>query len=295
MASIEIAMPTTPNFVRSSFRLNRAIGTTVSPFTGQQKTQEYDYVGWSGEVMLPPMRRAVAANWQSWLARLKGSANFFQFTDPDALTNVGTYDAGYLIATPRANLTDTSTSLAFAVLNGAITCNDPIFENILVGDYIFVAGSAHEQNNGTHKISARVSNTVVQTTSILADENLTAGRSVQQNVKGATGLSLTASTNTAAGSIAVGDYLGVLTNADAVSTPKQLLLVTEVSTQTAVSGGKNLISVGTQPKLRSAITSSHFVKFASPKGIFRLTDNIVEWQGDKNSNYNLGFSVAEVI
>jgi|TARA_B110000211_G_scaffold103165_1_gene120047 hypothetical protein len=293
MASIEIAMPTTPNFVRSSFRLNRAIGTTVSPFTGQQKTQEYDYVGWSGEVMLPPMRRAVAANWQSWLARLKGSANFFQFTDPDALTNVGTYDGAHLIATPRVN--DTSTSLAFAVANGAITSNESIFGSALVGDYIFVAGSAHEQNNGTHKISAVTSATVVQTTSILVAENSTAGRSVQQNVKGATGLSLTAMGNSEAGTIAVGDYLGVLTAASATSTPTQLLLVTEVSTQTAVSGGLNKISVGTQPKLRSAITSGHFVKFASPKGIFRLTDNIVEWQGDKNSNYNLGFSVGEVI
>lgn len=293
MASIEIAMPTTPNFVRSSFRLNRAIGTTVSPFTGQQKTQEYDYVGWSGEVMLPPMRRAVAANWQSWLARLKGSANFFQFTDPDALTNVGTYDGAHLIATPR--VTDTSTSLAFAVANGAITSNESIFGNALVGDYIFVDGSANEQNNGTHKISAVSSATVVQTTSILVAESSKAGCSVQQNVKGATGLSLTAMGNSEAGTIAVGDYLGVLTAASATSTPTQLLLVTEVSTQTAVSDGLNKISVGTQPKLRADITSGYFVKFTSPKGIFRLTDNIIEWQGDKNSNYNLGFSVAEVI
>jgi len=293
MAVIEIAMPTTPNFMRSEFRLHRAVGQTVSVFTGKQKTQEYDYVGWSAQVTLPPMRRAVAANWQSWLTRLKGSSNFFQFTDPDALTNLGTYDTAHLEAVPR--VTNTSTTLTFSAANSTIVDDGGAFANVLVGDYIFITGANDAENNGTHKVSAKADNNTVTVTSTLADETNDSACTIKQNVKGATGLALRASTNTAAGSIAVGDYLGVLTAASATSVPKQLLLVTEVSTQTAVSGGKNLISVGTEPKLRADITSGHFVKFTSPKGIFRLTGNVVEWGGDRNSNYNIGFSVTEVI
>ena len=289
--AIEIAMPTTPNFLRSTFRLHRAVGQTISPFTGTQKTQEYDYVGWSADVTLPPMRRSLAVNWQSWLTRLKGSSNFFQFADPDALTNTGTYDTAYLEAVPRVS--DASTTLSFAT--STITSGDTIFTNALVGDYIFVTGAANSDNNGTHKISTVTSGTVVVTTSTFTTENSTASCKVHQNVKGATGLALRASTDTAAGSIAVGDYLGVLTSNSATSTPTQLLLVTEVSTETAVGGGRNLISVGTEPKLRADITSGHFVKFTSPKGIFRLTDNVIEWGGDRNSNYNMSFTVTEVI
>tara|TARA_Y100000385_G_C13094746_1_gene640609 strand:- start:1026 stop:1898 length:873 start_codon:yes stop_codon:yes gene_type:complete len=289
--AIEIAMPTTPNFLRSTFRLHRAVGQTISPFTGTQKTQEYDYVGWSADVTLPPMRRSVAVNWQSWLTRLKGSSNFFQFADPDALTNTGTYDGAHLIATPR--ISDASTTLSFAT--STITSGDSIFGNALVGDYIFVTGATNSDNNGTHKISAVTSATVVVTTSTFTTESNTASCKVHQNVKGATGLSLTAMGNSEAGTIAVGDYLGVLTSNSATSTPTQLLLVTEVSTETAVGGGLNKISVGTEPKLRADITSGHFVKFTSPKGIFRLTDNIVEWGGDRNSNYNMSFTITEVI
>jgi len=108
-------------------------------------------------------------------------------------------------------------------------------------------------------------------------------------------LSLTAVSNTAAGTIVVGDYLGVLDAASGSGTPVQLLLVTEVSTQTAVSGGLNKISVGTEPKLRSTIASGVYVKFTSPKGKFRLDSNIVEWSANKNSNYTFSFSCTEVV
>ena len=57
-----IDMPNTPNFVRSNFTLNRAVGSVSSPYTGKIRTQEYDGVFWSAEVSLPPMRRDVAVN-----------------------------------------------------------------------------------------------------------------------------------------------------------------------------------------------------------------------------------------
>ncbi len=67
-----ITMPTSPNFSMSSFNLIRMVGTTVSPFTGQTKTQEYDAVYWVAELTLPPMKRAEATEWQSFFLELNG-------------------------------------------------------------------------------------------------------------------------------------------------------------------------------------------------------------------------------
>ena len=65
-----ITMPSTPNFIRSQFRLFRAIGQTASPFTGKQLSQEFDAVFWEAEVTLPPLNRSQAVEWQSFLMQL---------------------------------------------------------------------------------------------------------------------------------------------------------------------------------------------------------------------------------
>lgn len=285
----ELTMPTTPNFLSSEFELVRSIGQTVSPFTGQQKTQEFDNVFWRANVVLPPMNRSTAVNWQSFLSRLKGSANVFKFTDPDALTNTGTYDADDL----KANARISNTNVALTFSGSTITAGASTFANAIVGDYIVVTGADNEANNGTHKITTVTSNTVVVVDSTLTGETGTSGCKVQQNIKGAQGLSLLATSNTAAGTIAVGDYLGVLGGTSTTSQPVQLLLVTEAATETAVGGGANKFSVGVEPKLRSALADNNLVKFASPKGLFRLIDNDISWTADRNSIYRITFSCVE--
>lgn len=289
--SKEITMPTTPNFISSSFTLNRAVGQTISPFTGQQKTQEFDNVFWSANVTLPPMNRSTAVNWQSFLSRLKGSTNVFKFADPDALTNTGTYDADDL----KANVNTSNTNVALTFSGSTITAGASTFANAIVGDYIVVTGANNEANNGTHKITTVTSNTVVVVDSILTSETGTSGCKVQQNIKGAQGLSLIASSNSAAGTITVGDYLGVLGGTATDSQPVQLVLVTEAATQTAVGGGANKFAVGIEPKLRSTLTTNNLVKFASPKGIFRLIENEISWSADRNSIYRISFSCQESI
>ena len=285
----ELTMPTTPNFLSSEFELVRSIGQTVSPFTGQQKTQEFDNVFWRANVVLPPMNRSTAVNWQSFLSRLKGSANVFKFTDPDALINTGTYDADDL----KANARISNTNVALTFSGSTITAGASTFANATVGDYIVVTGANNEANNGTHKITTVTSNTVVVVDSTLTGETGTSGCKVQQNIKGAQGLSLLATSNSAAGTIAVGDYLGVLGGTSTTSQPVQLLLVTEAATETAVGGGANKFSVGVEPKLRSALADNNLVKFASPKGLFRLIDNDISWTADRNSIYRIAFSCVE--
>lgn len=285
-----ITMPTTPNFQQSDFRLSRAIGVTSSPFSGVQKTQEYDSVFWIADVSLPLMRRSTAVNWQSFLLDCKGPTNHFQFADPDALTNTGSYNADDTEANKRIN--NTSVTLSFS--GSTITAGASTFANAVVGDFIHVTGATNEDNNGTHKITTVTSNTVVVTSTTFTSESSTASCKVQQNIKGATGLSLQSSSNSATGTIKKGDYLGVLSGTSTTSTPAQLLLVMEDATVT-VGSGKDTIAVRTEPKLRSDLADSNLVKFANPKGLFRLIDVEQGWSAGKNSNYKIAFSVVEVV
>ena len=285
-----IDMPTSPNFVRSNFSLFRTIGMTVSPYTGKTKTQEFDGVFWNAEVSLPPMRRDQAVNWQSFLLNLKGQINHFKFTDPDALTNTGTYSTAFLTSELRTN--NTSVQLSFS--GSTITAASSTFSSTKVGDFIVVTGATNEENNGTHKVTTVTSATVVVVDSDLTTESNTASCKVRSNVKGATGLNLLASTNSATGTIKKGDYLQIQSSASTTGTPAQLVMVTEDATATTDSG-KDFYGVQIQPKLRSDLATGHYVVFTNPKGTFRLTTNEVNWNADNISNYGISFSCIEVI
>lgn len=283
-------MPTSPNFTRSNWTLVRTVGTTVSPFTGKTKTQEFDGVYWTAEVNLPPMRRSQAVEWQSFLLELNGTVNHFKFADPDALTNTGTYSTGFLTSELRTN----SSSVTLSFSNQTITAGASTFSGAKVGDFIVVTGATNEDNNGTHKITTVTSNTVVVTSSTFTTESNTASCKVRTNVKGATGLCLLASTNAASGTIKKGDYLSIQSAASSTGTPAQLVMVTEDATATTDSG-KDFYGVAIQPKLRSDLASGHYAVFTNPKGTFRLTTNEVSWSADRISNYGISFSCIEVI
>ena len=282
-------MPTTPNFTRSSFRLFRAIGQTASPFTGKQLSQEFDAVFWEAEVSLPPLNRTQAAEWQSFLMQLKGSVNHFKFADPDALTNQGTFNTTHLLGDKRIN----NTSVSLTVTNtNTFTAGASTFSNAVAGDFIHVTGMANEENNGTHKITTVTSATVVVVDSVLTNVSSTSGCKVQQNVKGATALSLD-TTGSFTGTIKKGDYLGITAGTSTTANPVQLVQVVEDATKTDASPDK--YSVQIEPKLRSDLADNKFVIFDSPKGLFRLVDNTVSWDGDHRSLYGISFACVEVV
>ena len=282
-------MPTSPNFVRSNWSLIRTVGTTTSPFTGKTKTQEYDGVYWTAEVSLPPMRRSQAVEWQSFLLELNATVNHFKFADPDALTNTGTYSTAHLISEHRVN--NTSVTLSFS--GSTLTAGASTFANAIVGDFIVVTGAINEENNGTHKIVTWTSNTVVVTDAVFTTESSTASCKVRTNVKGATGLSLKASSTSATGTIKKGDYLSIQSAANTTGTPAQLVMATQDATFT--NAATDQYSVAIQPKLRSELATGHYVVFTNPKGTFRLISNEVSWSADRISNYGFSFSCIEVI
>ena len=285
-------MPASPNFVTSNWSLVRTVGTTVSPFTGKTKTQEFDGVYWTAEVSLPPMRRSQAVEWQSFLLELNGTVNHFKFADPDALTNTGTYSTAFLTSNQRTS--KSSVTLSFS--GSTITAGESTFSGAKAGDFIVVTGATNEDNNGTHRIAdgGVTSATVVVTTSTFTTESNTASCKVRTNVKGATGLCLLASTNAASGTIKKGDYLQIQSAANTTGTPTQLVMVTEDATATA-DGAKDFYGVAIQPKLRSDLATGHYAVFTNPKGTFRLISNEVSWSADRISNYGISFSCIEVI
>jgi hypothetical protein len=284
-----ISMPTSPNFVKSEFTLVRTVGTTTSPFTGKTKTQEFDGVYWTAEVSLPPMRRLQAVEWQSFLLELNATVNHFKFADPDALTNTGTYSTAHLISEHRVN--NTSVTLSFS--GSTLTAGASTFANAIVGDFIVVTGAINEENNGTHKIVTWTSNTVVVTDAAFTTESSTASCKVRTNVKGATGLSLKASSTSATGTIKKGDYLSIQSAANTTGSPAQLVMATQDATFT--NAATDQYSVAIQPKLRSDLATGHYVVFTNPKGTFRLISNEVSWSADRISNYGFSFSCIEVI
>lgn len=292
MAKI-IEMPTTPNFVTSNFRLVRSVGSVASPYTGKVRTQEYDGVFWEASVTLPPMRRSTALNWQSFLLELEGPINHFKFADPDALTNTGAYDGTTLLSDHRINAS--SQTLSFNNTNNVITGTGNVFANIVVGDFIFISGAEENPNNGQHKVTTKTDSNTIRVDTTLTTASNDSGISIICNQKGATGLNLDASSNSATGTIKKGDYLQITGGTSATGNPVQYVMVTQDASLTTSGGSPDQYGVSIQPKLRTAFTNNHVVRFATPKGLFRLSTNTVDWDADNISNYGISFSCIEVV
>ena len=280
-----ITMPSSPGFSASEFTLVRTIGATVSPFTGHQKVQEFPNTYWQVSLTLPPQNRATAVIWQSFLANLKGPANSFLLSDPDATSPLGTHNSDTLTAAVRVN--DTSETLSFNGSNNRITAATNIFANTFVGDYIHVTGATNEVNNGTHKITTKNSSAIVTVDTNLTTENSTASCKVRQNVAGSEAITFTSS---GSGTIKAGDYLGLLSGTSTSHMPFQLVLCTEDATFSGSNG-----AVKTQPRLRKDLTTGHLITFSAPQGLFRLVNKEVSWSANQVSTYGFQFLAVEDI
>ena len=293
-----ITVPSSPWFVSSTFTLNRAVGITASPFTGKQRSQEYDMVLWSGEVTLPPMNRAQAANWQSFLLECVGPTNTFNFIDPDAKTPTGTYSANHLASEVRVNSGTNveSATLSFTAASSTLQSTTDIFDGCVAGDFITISGANNIENNGTHKIATVTSDSIVILDSILIEESSTTGCKVRQNVKGSEALSLQASGAAVTGTIKKGDYLAIYSSSAANSARVQLVMATDDATVT-VDSGNDHYSVPIQPKLRAPITDDTLIGFANGYNTsqFRLQENSINWSANQVSLYGITFAFTEVI
>lgn len=76
-----ITMPATPPAPQSiEFKVVNAVAMSISPFTGQQQTQDWGGSWMEAIAHLPPLTHTQAVAWVQFLRDLKGSANVTQFT-----------------------------------------------------------------------------------------------------------------------------------------------------------------------------------------------------------------------
>lgn len=69
----------------SSFRLQRIVAESSSPFTGAQQVYKHPGEWWEGEVTFRPTKRSEVAEIQAFLTQLRGKYGTFLYGDPDAL------------------------------------------------------------------------------------------------------------------------------------------------------------------------------------------------------------------
>lgn len=77
--SYPLTLPSTPGFSRLVLKTQNVVGLSASPFTGQQNTYLHPGEWWMVEATLPPMTRAAAEEWISFLLSLRGQSGTFLF------------------------------------------------------------------------------------------------------------------------------------------------------------------------------------------------------------------------
>ena len=81
--------PSTPGFVSFEWKKFANVGAAVSIFTFQQETQVHQGQAFGASVVLPPMNKADALEWESFIVRLNGMEGTFLIGHPEGLTARG--------------------------------------------------------------------------------------------------------------------------------------------------------------------------------------------------------------
>lgn len=101
MATLEytypLALPSAPAPRNSTIELERVVGIAASTFTRAQQVQRHQGAQWRLSFEYPPMRRAEAAEWQAFFAKLQGIYGTFLAGDPDAKTIRGSLTGSPLV------------------------------------------------------------------------------------------------------------------------------------------------------------------------------------------------------
>jgi hypothetical protein len=85
-----LSLPTATGIKNISWKTSNAVAYSMSPFTFQGQAHAYSGQRWSADIDLPPMNRAQAEQWISFLISLRGPFGTFYLYDPDAKAPQGT-------------------------------------------------------------------------------------------------------------------------------------------------------------------------------------------------------------
>ena len=86
--SYPLSLPNS-NIARIRMVANDVVGISQSPFTAAQQVYRYTGQFWEADITLPPMKRADAEYWISFLMKLNGPYGTFLLGDPNGQTARG--------------------------------------------------------------------------------------------------------------------------------------------------------------------------------------------------------------
>lgn len=84
-----LSLPTNKGLAKIRLTANNLVGVSQSPFTAKQQVYKYTGQFWEAEISLPPMKRADAEYWISFLLKLNGAYGTFLLGDPNGQTARG--------------------------------------------------------------------------------------------------------------------------------------------------------------------------------------------------------------
>jgi len=84
-----LALPTHTGIQSVNLRANDIVGMNMSPFSASQQVYKYTGQFWEADISLPPMKRADAEYWITFLMKLNGAYGTFLLGDPSANTARG--------------------------------------------------------------------------------------------------------------------------------------------------------------------------------------------------------------
>lgn len=87
--SYPLSLPTTTGIAQVRMVANDMVGVNMSPFSGVQQVYRYTGQLWEADITLPPMTRAEAEYWISFLLKLNGAYGTFLLGDPNGATARG--------------------------------------------------------------------------------------------------------------------------------------------------------------------------------------------------------------
>lgn len=82
--SYPLSLPTHTGIAQIEIRAVNAVAYSRSPFTFSGQAHAYAGQMWQADISLPPMKRADAEQWISWLISLRGQLGTFLIGDPVA-------------------------------------------------------------------------------------------------------------------------------------------------------------------------------------------------------------------
>ena len=124
--SYPLTLPTATGVITQNFSLTRAVAVTTSPFTFQTQVHQHQGEFWRTVISLPPMLRANANIWLSFLLQLRGRRGTFKIGDQDAKSITG-------VATGTIRVNGASQTGNQVALDGFANSTNNVFK---AGDYI---------------------------------------------------------------------------------------------------------------------------------------------------------------